>query len=178
MVDLNIKVSQFEQQARECNVELQCLPEYSNESLVPTVLQLCKVVSCPIIDADILACSRIAKSKRDSPRPRSVIIKLCSPRKRDELLGACLRYNKNNPDNKLNTSLLGMGGDKQNIYLSEHLSPGNRKLHAEARLFKKDNNFKYIWVRNGRIFLRKSDETPAIWVKNNESLLAIGKDKI
>ncbi|VVC97192.1 unnamed protein product [Leptidea sinapis] len=89
---------------------------------------------------------------------------------RDTLLAACLNYNKSNPENKLNTVDLGIGGNKQQIYVVEHLSPNNRNLQAQARKFKRDHLYKYLWVRNGRVLLRKDDATPAIWVKNSETL--------
>lgn len=167
---LSFKVNQMEQQARECNLDLQCLPEYTNENLFSVVTQLGKIISCPLEEKDILSCSRVAKSNRDSPRPRSVIIKLSSPRKRDELLAACLKFNKANVTDKLNSSHLGLGGDKQQIYVAEHLSPANRSLHAKARQFKKEHKFQYLWIRNGRILLKKDDTSTTIWVKNTDSL--------
>ncbi|KAL4718627.1 hypothetical protein ACJJTC_003643 [Scirpophaga incertulas] len=77
---LSFRVSQIEQQARECNVDVQCVPEHSNENFVSVVVQLSKVVSYPLDEKIILMCSRVSKARRDSTRPRSVIVKLSSPR--------------------------------------------------------------------------------------------------
>ncbi|XP_045449655.1 uncharacterized protein LOC123658261 [Melitaea cinxia] len=170
VIELNTKMSLMEQRARESNIEVHCIPEHSNENLVNSILQLTKVVGCPIEEREILACSRVSRINTKSTRPRSTIVKLASPRARDSVLAAYYKYNKLNPSNKLSSSDLGIGGDKQPIYLMEHLSPNNRALHAQARIFKNDNQYKYVWVRNGRVMLRKDDSSAAVWVKNTETL--------
>lgn len=173
--ELNHKLAVIEQQARECNLEIQCLPEVPKENLVKTVLLLGKVVSCPLEEKDVLSCTRVAKSNPKSTRPKSIIVKLPSTRMRDNLLAACLNYNKSHPKEKLHSALLGYGDERKQIYVSEHLSPSNRSLHAQARLFRKDNNYKYLWVRNGRILMRKDDQSPALWVRDVEALQALLK---
>jgi hypothetical protein len=152
---------------------VQCIPEHSNENLVSVVLQLSKVVSFPLNEKDIKLCSRVSKANRESTRLRSVILKLSLPRIRDSLIAACYKYNKANPSDRLNSSHLGLCGERKPIFESEHLSPINRSLPAQARIFKKENQFKYLWVRNGRILLRKDDSSPAIWIKGAETLQSL-----
>ncbi|KAG8284259.1 hypothetical protein J6590_106999, partial [Homalodisca vitripennis] len=36
------------------------------------------------------------------------------------------------------------------------LSPARRRLHALARKFQREKNYKFLWVRNGKIFMRKA----------------------
>lgn len=168
--ELNTRISQIEQHSRENNVELQCLPEFSNENLPNTIQQLIKVVSCPLVEKDIVSATRVAKTNNQSARPRSVIIKTISPMAKDTLLASCITYNKTHLSDKLSSAHLGLGGAKQLIYLSEHLSPGNRALHAQARIFKRENNYKYVWVRNGRVLLRRDDSSKATWVRDTDVL--------
>lgn len=168
--NLNFRLSLMEQQARDCNLDLQYLSENSNENLVTVVTQLAKVVSCPLQKDDIRSCSRVAKSNRESTRPRSVIIKLASPRIRDNILATCWKYNKAHESNKLNNNDLGIGGEKKPIFISEHLSLANRALHFQARIFREEHQFKYLWIRNGKVLLKKDDHSPSVWVKNSEIL--------
>ncbi|KAI5645698.1 hypothetical protein NE865_02365 [Phthorimaea operculella] len=107
--ELSHKMAQVEQQARECNLELQCIPEHKNENLVKVAVQLGSIVSCPLEENNIMSCTRVAKTNRDSSRPKSVILKMSSPRLRDSLLAACVKFNKANPTDKLNSSHLGIG---------------------------------------------------------------------
>lgn len=172
--DLNLRVNQMEQQSRQNNIELQCVPENKNENLMTIISELGKVVGCQLKDNDILHCSRIAKMNRTSPRARSIIVQLASPRLRDQLLAATIKYNKGKSlENKLNSTLLGMTGNRTPIFIAEHLSPTNKALHAAARKRAKDTGYKFVWIRNGRVFMRKSDEANYVLVKNMDMLKSI-----
>lgn len=168
--DLTLKIEQLDQETRECNMEVHGLPEHSGENLLSTAVQLSKIVSSSVIEKDIISCVRAGKMNPKSTRARPIIIRLPSSHTRDHLLASCIKFNKAHPEDRLNTSHLGLGGGKQGIFVEEHLSPTNRKLKAQARAFKKDKQYKYLWVRNGRVMLRKNDTSPAIWVRSEDSL--------
>ncbi|CAK1584852.1 unnamed protein product [Parnassius mnemosyne] len=93
-----------------------------------------------------------------------------SPRTRDTFLAASIMYNKANPNEKLNSNLLGIGGAKENVYVVEHLSPTNKYLHAAARKKAKELNYKFVWVRRGRIFMRKSETSDYKYIRDLETL--------
>ncbi|XP_022820402.1 uncharacterized protein LOC111352238 [Spodoptera litura] len=160
----------LEQQSRSNNLEVQCVPENKNENVYKIITQLARVVKCEISDKDIPHCTRVAKSNSSSTRPRSIIVQLASPKLRDQLLAATIHFNKSNPQEKLNSSHLGYAGPKSPVYVAEHLSPTNRALHAATRIKAKEMNYKYVWVRNGRIFVRKNEGTEHIQIRNNSNL--------
>ena len=168
--ELGQRLNNLEQQARSKNVEIQCFPENKQENLYTIVKQLGSVVKCELKDSDILHCTRIAKVQTNSARPRSVVVQLASPRIRDQLLAAVINYNKTNKNNKLNSADFGIAGKNTPVYIVEHLSSYNRTLHAAARLKAKERGFRYVWVRNGRIFVRKSDGDGHILIKNLDSV--------
>lgn len=113
---------------------------------------------------------RVAKANKDSVRPRSIIVKLTSPLVRDELLAATKAFNRTHQNDKLNSSHLGLSGDKSPVYVSEHLSPANKQLHAAARKIAKEKAYAFVWVRNGRIHMRKNVSSKSFVVKNEEFL--------
>lgn len=163
----------LEQQSRSNNLEVQCVPENKSENVYTILTQLSRVVNYEINDKDILHCTRIAKTNPSSTRPRSIVVQLASPRMRDQLLSAVVNYNRINPQEKLNSSHLGYAGPKSPVYVVEHLSPNNKALHAAARLKAKEMNYKYVWVRNGRIFVRKNEGDELIQIRNKNSLSKI-----
>lgn len=168
--ELNGKVNLLEQHARSCNLEIQCLPEHRGENLVSTVTNLGRVISCGITDANIHNVTRIAKQNPNSARAKSIIVQFNSPRVRDEFLAASIKFNKSNPDNKLNSHILGIGGPKQNVYIMEHLSPANKSLHAAARIKAKEKTYKFVWIRNGKIFMRKTENSEYKYIKDHDTL--------
>lgn len=170
-LSLSSRLAQLDQHSRSSNVEIQCVPESKQENLIKTVQQLGKIIKCPLDEAQIHVCSRLAKMNNASPRPRSILVKFSSPRLRDEFLAATSKFNKNNKDDKLNASHLGIGGSKKSpIYVVEHLTPDNKALHAAARSKARELKYKFVWIRDGRIFMRKTEESNYVYVKNLDVL--------
>ncbi|KAG7307687.1 hypothetical protein JYU34_006251 [Plutella xylostella] len=168
VADLTSRVASAEQTARECNVEIDCVPEHRNENVLEIVKQIASTVSYELTEDKIRSCYRVSKINKDSPRPRSIVVKLPSSRCRDDLLAAVKSFNTKTPSaERLNSKHVGLKGDKRLIYVSEHLSPLNKSLHAATRLAVKEKGYKYCWIRNGQIFVRKNDVSPSILIKNN-----------
>lgn len=169
IVDLNTRINYLEQQSRSNNLEIQSVPEHKQENVYNMVTQLGQVVGYNLKENDILFCTRVAKQDSSNSRPRSIIAQLSSPRIRDGLLAATIKFNKSNPQNKLNSTHLGYSIQTP-VYVAEHLSPSNKALHAAARVKARITGYKYVWVRNGKIFVRKSDESEFIHIKNSDSV--------
>ncbi|CAH2103049.1 unnamed protein product [Euphydryas editha] len=169
--DLNMRINALEQNARSSNVEIQCLPEQKTENLTQIVTQLGAVIGCPASQDQIIHCSRVAKMKPNSSRPRSVIVQFASMRTRDEFLAASINFNRNKSNHeKLNSSHLALKGEKTAIFITEHLSPTNKMLNAAARSTAKEKGYKHVWVRNGKIFMRKTDGSNYILVRDLNAL--------
>ncbi|XP_047023445.1 uncharacterized protein LOC124645291 [Helicoverpa zea] len=170
ITDMEARIGQLEQDARQNNIEIHCLPEHKRENLVNTVMQLSNVVSYPLTENEILSCSRVQKLNASTSQPRAVICKLPSKIKRDNLLGAISLYNRSNPNNKLNTKLLGYGDKLSPVYVSEHLTKANKSLHAATRIAAKEKKYKFVWVRNGRVFVRKEEGSTVRTITSLECL--------
>lgn len=165
------RISTLEKISRDLNIELQAVPESRNENPLCIFKKLCDSLEVPITDNEIRACRRTAKFDSSSKRPRNILITLTSPRLRDTIISAVTRFNKKySSSDMLNTSHVGITDVKTRIYVSEHLSPETKQLYAAARRFKKDNNYRFVWVRFGQIYLRKSDESKPVHVKNQAVL--------
>ncbi|XP_050665167.1 uncharacterized protein LOC126965571 [Leptidea sinapis] len=161
---------------RESNVEINGLPEHRSENLSTTLISLAEAVGCSIGDADIQHVTRVAKLDKESTRPRAVIAKLRSARQRDTLLAAVTKFNKNKKAHeKLNSGHFGVSGSAPlaPIYVSEHLTPANKSLHAAARTTAKVSGYKYVWVRNGRIYMRKDESCSCILIRSHDTLKSI-----
>ncbi|CAH4030604.1 unnamed protein product [Pieris brassicae] len=117
--DLTNRLALVEQHMREANVEIGGLPEHSSENLANTVVQLSKLVKQPLAEGD----DNGNRAVRDRP------------------LAAVSSFNKANPKEKLNSHQLGLGGARVPVYVSEHLSPTNKHLHAAARRKAKEVGF-------------------------------------
>lgn len=171
--DIENKLSYMEQDARQNNIEIHCMPEHKEENLNNLMVQLCRVVSHPLDENEIVSCTRVKKSNQTSKIPRIIVCKLQNKLKRDNLLASVLKYNKSHPKEKLNTALLGVAGSVTPVFITEHLTLANKQLHAAARIAAKEKKYKFVWVRNGKIFMRKDENSPAKIVNNLEFLKSL-----
>lgn len=164
MNDIKSKLAAIDQQSRACNIEIQCIPEHKDENLLTITKHLSKAVSFPLAESDIVNYHRIPKANQESDRPRSIVVKLLNPRVKDGILAAVKKFNRSHATEKLNTSHVGIPGKKQPFYVAEHLSPENKKLHAAARRVAKEKGYEFVWVRNGRIFMRKDTKSKIVLI--------------
>ncbi|XP_045489831.1 uncharacterized protein LOC123690447 [Pieris rapae] len=171
--ELSDRLNNLEQHMRENNLEMQGVPEHHNENLPNLLKQCSRVIGHDLKEDAIVKCTRVAKLNKESKLPRSIIVKFRCVEDRDSFYSAVYRYNKSNSSDKLNTSLLGIAGDKKPVYVSEHLSPSNKSLHAAARKRAKELGYKFTWVKSGRIYVRKTIDSKYILIKNNKSLALI-----
>ena len=56
------------------------------------------------------------------------------------------------------------------VYVNENLTKSSRILLGHARRFCRENDWKYAWVKNGIIRIKKSDDSPAIVLECVEDL--------
>ncbi|CAK1586902.1 unnamed protein product [Parnassius mnemosyne] len=167
---LTNRLTSIEKISRNKNLEIQLVPESRNENPMILFRNLCKTVDLQIDDENIHSCRRVAKYETSSNRPRNIIVTLINPRLRDQVLSACYRYNKAHKDNPLNTNDIGLHCEKRKMYVTEHLSPECKALHAAARKFAKEKKYKYVWVKYGRIYIRKEDTAACIHIRNMDCL--------
>lgn len=170
MTILKTKLMNAERLTRSQNVELQSVPETKNENVLHIVNKICETVGFPLTNSEVIHCRRIAKMNPASPKPRSILITLPTPRHRDNFISAIRRFNKSHPKDLLSSNHIGITTNASRIYVSEHLSPECKMLHAAARKFSKENSYQFVWVTFGRVYLRKNEKSGPILVKDMETL--------
>lgn len=167
---INTKLSNIDQINRSSNIEIQSVPESRMENTVDIFAKLCSTISYPCDMNSIKHCHRVAKMNNQSNRPRNIIVTLSSPLQRDQLISAVKQFNKKQQRDKLNSKHLDISGDARPIYVCEHLTPANKALHAATRKAAIAKNFKYVWVRNGKIYMRKGDTSKHIIIRSQDCL--------
>lgn len=154
------EVIELQQYSRRCNIEINNLPEVENENLLEVLLKIGTVSECKLKDSTVVA-HRIPGFNKDKPKP--IIVQLSSKPVRDSLL-------KSLRDRKLKTTDISQRFVDMPIYFNEHLAPELKKLFYLARKYKTENNFKYCWVKDGKILIRKSESSRIYRIKNEDDL--------
>lgn len=169
--DLNARLNTIEQYARSNNIEIQCVPEKKNENVLNIITKIGEVINCTITPDNVSHCTRVAKLNPSSSRPRAIVAQFNNVKTRDLFMAAAINFNKNKKtEDKLNSSHICIVGPKTPIFITDHLSPANRALHAAARIAAKEKGYKHVWIRGGKIFMRKRDDSDYIIIKNTDQL--------
>lgn len=77
--------------------------------------------------------------------------------KKRRFVASDLNVNKNNNENKY-------------IYINDELTANNMRLLWMAKIKAKECGWKFVWIRNGHIFAKKSETTSVIHISNNADI--------
>lgn len=158
-------VQKQEQWGRRSNVEIVGLPERTNENLVELMSRLAKLANCPLNpDTDIDFVTRVAHKSKDQKKPKPVIVRFLARYKKDNFL-ARLRAIKN-----FKASDIGFTGNSSRIFFNEHLSVTNKILLSDTKRIASEKHYKYVWVKNQSIMVRKNDTSDAIHIASENDL--------
>ncbi|KAG7312868.1 hypothetical protein JYU34_001250 [Plutella xylostella] len=156
-----------EQLSLRKEIEICGIPEFESENLIHTVLVSAQKIGVELTVNDIDYVTRVGpKSKPDAAaaEPRPVVARLLRNNKRDEILHAS-KVRRN-----LSTGDIGLGGTARKVYFNERLTKVNRHLFREARNRSKQSGYKFCWVKNGSIYVRKEDQKYPKLIRNTNDL--------
>lgn len=165
IMDLEEKIEQLERQHRSTSLEIRNVPQKAPETkqdLQNTLVTLGNLVKSPVQSSDIKDVFRIQTKSQN----KTIIAEFNSVITKERMMKAIKIFNKENKNDKLNTSQLQFDGPKQPIYVSENLTPKNKRLFYLARDFSVLQKYRYCWTSFGKVLLRKEDGAPVIRINS------------
>lgn len=162
--ELEHKLEYIENNTRSTCLEIRnipLLPTESKSSLLDTVVQLGNIINAPLQAQQVKDIFRI---KTKDPINRPIIIDFTSVLQKEKTLFMYRKFNKQS--SKLTTEHIKINGPAKPIYIAENLSTKKKRLFYLAREYAKENEFKFCWVKNGQIFLRKTENGTLIKITN------------
>lgn len=157
------------QQGRKNNIEICGVPEKRGEDVIFLVKKVGEAIGITIGDADVAAGHRVARFANGTNNyPKNIIATLTSHNKKAAVLAAAKKCR--NPG--INAAAIGFSQDTK-IFVNEHLSPFYKALHKRSREFCKNANYKYCWVKDMKIYIKKDDSSRAVHIENESVLLKL-----
>lgn len=148
---LQLEMNDAEQYTRLPNMEIHGLPCFPNENLEKSVHDIAQKLGLSAFQpSDILAVHRLS-SRRD--RTPDVIVKFASVKAKDKWMAARGRLRS-----------LHESGDLPRLFLNDNLTRTNKALFWQTRTRGKEKRYRFIWVKNGKIFAKKDEGHPLIRV--------------
>lgn len=168
IVELTRENNVRDQYSRMNNVEISGIPFQKGENLVSILGTIYTKVGLDLCDINRIHRVRRFEQKPNEPsRPPAIIVQFVRQHSKDQLLAA-IRTRRG-----ITTADVGLAGPAANVYISDHLIPANKLLLKRARELKQLHGFAYLWVRDCKIFMRKSDSSKIIRISSDKDLLNI-----
>lgn len=166
---LRDQLNSQEQHCLRNELEISGITETENESLQHVVSIAAMKIGISVNESEIDMITRVGPKLKPSQltpesRPRPVVVRFLRNKKRNEMLSAA-RSRKN-----LSTADLDLQGPPQKLFFNERLTKVNRKLFREARIRATQTGYKYCWVKNGLIFVRKEDQKPPKNIRTTDDI--------
>lgn len=168
ITELEVGLNQAEQEIRSKNVEIRGIPVRDGENLVSLVVSIGAGMGMPLKAEDLDSVERI-RQRRDDTRPPPIIAKFARKTTRD------LFVKERKVRRDFSTVNIGWAeGDKHVIYVSEDMSPMNKRLFYLARQARAAKKITYVWFSEGRVRCRKADGHRVVIVNIPEDLDVFG----
>lgn len=179
IAELENRLQSQSQSSHRNEVEIIGLHETPSENLSHLVLVAAKKVGVDLKYEDIdwieragprrnknteAAESSTHNSKSNLPRP--IVVRFTRRTARDQFLKSA-KSRKSFMAGDLDDTI---PNPTAKIYFNERLIREKRKLFRETRARAKAAGYKYCWTRNGLIYIRRKDDSPAVQIHNIDEL--------
>ncbi|KAI8420564.1 hypothetical protein MSG28_009023 [Choristoneura fumiferana] len=140
------------------NLEISGIPYAKGENLLTVLRNISTKVGYSLGDSDVDVIHRVRRFHSDQSetqknnRPPAVIVRFTQRRRKNELLAA-VRARRG-----LTTADIGLPGPAATVYVGDHLTPANKLLLKQARQLRLQHNYTFLWIRDCKIFIRKTEQ--------------------
>lgn len=150
-----------EQWARLNNVEIKGVPQKKGENLFSIFEAICKSVNYDVPKTQINYVSRIPVH---NSKEKSIILCFINRYIKEEFVAAARAART------LKAEDLGFIGNSQRVFVNDHLTPEYKKLLTRTKSLLKTKGYNFIWVKYGKIHVRKNDNSPVQIINTDNDL--------
>ncbi|XP_064483018.1 uncharacterized protein LOC135395860 [Ornithodoros turicata] len=155
---LRAEVVSLKQYSRRNNVEIRNFPLGPNENSTDLVCEIATKLGVDLSPDAIEVAHRVPTQ---DPSKLNIIARFFSREARDSLVSASRRR-------RLTTSDFGYEHNEP-VYVNEHLCQ-ELMLLLEKLSKKKGNKWRYAWVKDGKIFVRRTENSKAVQIQSEKNL--------
>lgn len=174
MLRLRHDLNERDQELLLNEIEMSGVPEENGENPVHIVLACAAKLGLQLDEHELVTCARVGVPRREAgSRPRPIALRLTRRDTRDALLRAA-RVRRH-----LTTEGWGLKSEPRPCYINERLTYTNRHIFFRARQAASRLQWRYVWTKDGRIYVRRETGAPAHRIRCEADLVkAFGPDSV
>ena len=147
-------VDELQQYSRRDCLEISGIAKVPNENLSKVMTELGSIVDVEITEQDISTVHRLPDTAKVKDR---MIVKFARRNKRDELYSSRRKLlgkaSKDIPSLAKDSDVTRIS----RIFINESLTSYRKRLFSRINSFRRDHSYKFLWTRNGKIYLKQSE---------------------
>ncbi|XP_045539862.1 uncharacterized protein LOC123722363 [Papilio machaon] len=161
MAKLQFKLASDDQRSRLNNVEIKGIPLKTNENLFSIMESICREVkyNCPKS-----AINYISRVPMQNSKEKLIIVSFLNRYIKEEFIAAARAIKE------LTTSNLGFHCSPQRVYINDHLTVESKQLLSKVKAIAKERNYTFVWVKYGKIHIRKNTSSKTIIIRKETDL--------
>ena len=161
---LTKKVGALKSTLRSNSVEIQDIPEKSNENLISITKAIENFLKFNFEDNMIDTVFRVQTQVEN--KPKNIVLKFVAKLQRDRFWQAAKAV-RSQKEHQKDFKLTGVA---DRFYINEHLLPQTKLLLKRTREVAKEKFYKFTWVQNGNVLVRKAEKSKIVHIQNAEDL--------
>lgn len=150
-----------DQRSRLNNVEIRGVPLSKTENLFTIVESISRKVNFSFPMTQINYISRIPMY---NSKDKTIIVSFLNRYIKEDFVAAARACKT------LSTLDLGFQGTSTRVYVNDHLNAHSKTLLNKTKLLAKQNSYKYVWVKHGKIHIRKNDTSKSFVITKDNDL--------
>ncbi|CAG5054824.1 unnamed protein product [Parnassius apollo] len=163
---MEAEINEKDQWLRSNNVEIKGVPFKPGENLFDIITKLGSIITYPVLKSNINYVTRVQTRDAGSNKTKPITLSFINKYMKEDFIAAS-RLSKH-----ISTEDIGLKGNTR-IYINDHLSYSKKMLLNKTKTAAKEKNYKYVWVKHGKIFVRKIDTSQVYNIKSESDLVKL-----
>lgn len=161
LASTKFELSSSDLRSRLNNVEIKGVPLKKDENLFTIVDAICRKINYNCAKTQINYVSRVPIHNSNE---KLVIVSFLNRYIKEDFIAAARAVRD------LSTSDIGFQGSPQRVYVNDHLSVEYKKLLSKTKIIAKEKNYEFVWVKHGKIHVRKNGNCKTFVVRKELDL--------
>nr|CAI5824334.1 unnamed protein product [Callosobruchus analis] len=165
VTEIKNKLNKAEQKLLTNNMIVHGIPFAENENPKEIVKNIGKFLQIPA-DQYNFDCYRLGKDNNSSSNSNKTFLPIKVAFEEAEMKNQFIKSPKRF---QLKCQSIGLRSNNT-IFLNHDLTKTNLELLKKAQQFKKENHYKFLWIKNGSILLRKEEKSKVVMVQTEQDI--------